>query len=130
MTMSPTATAEEWLGFDYSDAISLKNLPFVIRCVPRRCLNVRAGPSVAGEARARGRSYDAASDHRGILQHKDNADVSFVLLLSEPDDFEVRARGRDRASPKQSSPKIAFNWKTLYSESQKCSFLTPDWSAP
>jgi hypothetical protein len=39
-------------------------------------------------------------------------------------------RRRDRASPKKSSPKIALHRKTLYRESQKYAFLTPDWSAP
>eukprot|EP01052_Picozoa_sp_SAG31_P031616 SAG31_NODE_3369_length_4354_cov_4.327380_5_plen_180_part_00 len=48
---------------DYADQIQLRGIPFVIR-------------------------YDATSDHVGLRPHKDNADVSFVLLLSDPNEFE------------------------------------------
>jgi hypothetical protein len=59
----------EWIDYDYENAVSLKSLPFVIR-------------------------YDATTDHKGLMAHKDNADVSFVVLLSDPDDFEVVGGGK------------------------------------
>lgn len=63
------AVNTQWAGFDYSETVSLKSLPFVIR-------------------------YDSATDHRGLMAHKDNADVSFVVLLSDPADFEVAGGGK------------------------------------
>ena len=48
--------------------VQLKNLPFVIR-------------------------YEAEGDHAGLMWHKDNADVSFIVLLSEPEEFEVEGGG-------------------------------------
>ena len=59
----------EWSDYDYGNAVSLKSLPFVIR-------------------------YDATTDHRGIMAHKDNADISFVVLLSDPGDFEIIGGGK------------------------------------
>ena len=51
------------LGIDYDSAVSLKGMPFVIR-------------------------YDAARASK-LKLHKDNVDLSFILLLSDPDDFEA-----------------------------------------
>ena len=58
-----------WQNYDYENAVNLKSLPFVIR-------------------------YDASTDHKGLMAHKDNADVSFVVLLSDPDDFELVGGGK------------------------------------
>jgi hypothetical protein len=58
-----------WGGYNYDDAVNLKSLPFVIR-------------------------YDASTDHKGLMAHKDNADVSFVVLLSDPEDFELVGGGK------------------------------------
>ena len=49
-----------WKEEAYGEVVQLKNLPFVIR-------------------------YEAEGDHSGLMWHKDNADVSFIVLLSEPE---------------------------------------------
>ena len=57
-----------WKEEAYGEVVQLKNLPFVIR-------------------------YEAEGDHSGLMWHKDNADVSFIVLLSEPEEFEVEGGG-------------------------------------
>ena len=57
-----------WKQEAYGEVVQLKNLPFVIR-------------------------YEAEGDHAGLMWHKDNADVSFIVLLSDLDEFEVEGGG-------------------------------------
>lgn len=48
---------------DYFDSVTVPGWPFIIK-------------------------YEAQSDATGIAYHKDGTDVSFLILLSDPDDFD------------------------------------------
>eukprot|EP00747_Dinoflagellata_sp_TGD_P219659 gnl/TRDRNA2_/TRDRNA2_91752_c0_seq1.p1 gnl/TRDRNA2_/TRDRNA2_91752_c0~~gnl/TRDRNA2_/TRDRNA2_91752_c0_seq1.p1 ORF type:complete len:320 (+),score=43.45 gnl/TRDRNA2_/TRDRNA2_91752_c0_seq1:17-976(+) len=76
----------------YDEAVVLKGTPFVIR-------------------------YDASGDHAGLGRHKDNSDVSFIVLLSDPADFGGGGTQFDalgRSLPLRQGEAFVFNGQLVH----------------
>ena len=95
-------------NFLYDEVVQLKGTPFVIK------YEASAGAGAG--------SRDAVDEAIAAVRlHKDNADASFILLLSEPSDFEgggtiFQALGTspDDALPLEQGELIAFNGQLVH----------------
>ena len=85
---------------------------------PARVASAAEPPAAAASLSAEAAVGDGLQTQE-LLQIESNIDDM------NPQLFEPVCRGHDRASPKKSCPKIAFNRKMLYRKSQKYPFLIP-----